>query len=141
MSTDSLMTKFYELRFTAEEQDVVYASSDFVNVPTEDQYDKSTVYFSSIIPASDRDHISTILHIREVHDPGIYLGVPLAVGINKTAALGFVRDKVNSRISSWNKILLSFGGREIFIKAIAQSFPQYVMSCYLLPQNLIDDMS
>ncbi|KAK8477912.1 hypothetical protein V6N11_019521 [Hibiscus sabdariffa] len=56
-------------------------------------YDKSTVYFSPSIPASDRDHISTILHIREVHDLGIYLGVPLAVGINKTAALGFVRDK------------------------------------------------
>ncbi|KAK8542488.1 hypothetical protein V6N12_015084 [Hibiscus sabdariffa] len=73
-------------------------------------YDKSTVYFSPSIPASDRDHISTILHIREVHDLGIYLGVPLAVGINKTAALGFVRDK-------------------------------YVMSCYILPQNLVDDMS
>ncbi|KAL4347013.1 hypothetical protein GQ457_17G011280 [Hibiscus cannabinus] len=86
-------------------------------------YDKSTVYFSPNIPASDRDHISTILHIREVHDPGIYLRVPLAVGINKNAAFGFVRDKVNSRISSWKKILLSFGGREIFIKAVAQSLP------------------
>ncbi|KAK8492290.1 hypothetical protein V6N11_066657 [Hibiscus sabdariffa] len=36
MSTDSLMIKFDELRFTVEEQDVVYAFSDSVNVPIED---------------------------------------------------------------------------------------------------------
>ncbi|KAL4379760.1 hypothetical protein GQ457_02G025090 [Hibiscus cannabinus] len=37
---------------------------------------------------------------------------------NKTVVLGYVRDNVNARIASWNKHLLSFGGCEIFIKAV-----------------------
>ncbi|XP_039051996.1 uncharacterized mitochondrial protein AtMg00310-like [Hibiscus syriacus] len=38
----------------------------------------------------------------------------------------------------WSQHLLSFGGREVIIKAVGQSTPAYLMGCYLLPQNFDD---
>ncbi|KAL4334433.1 hypothetical protein GQ457_07G006210 [Hibiscus cannabinus] len=78
---------------------------------------------------------------KEVDGPGIYLGVPLLIGKNKYAAFGRYRDKVDTRVSKWSNLLLSFSGREVLIKSIAQALPQYVMSCYLLPCSLVEEMS
>ncbi|KAL4363000.1 hypothetical protein GQ457_04G024640 [Hibiscus cannabinus] len=80
-------------------------------------YDKSDIFFCPKICQQARDVVSVILGVHEVTDPGVYLGVPLSIGQNKTIALGFICDNVNSSIASWNKQLLSFGGREISIKA------------------------
>ncbi|KAL4318836.1 hypothetical protein GQ457_18G009110 [Hibiscus cannabinus] len=77
----------------------------------------------------------------EVSDPGIYLGVPLLIGKNKYAAFGRYRDKMDTRVSKWSNLLLSFSGREVLIKSIAQAMPQYIMSCYLLPCSLVEEMS
>ncbi|KAL4361474.1 hypothetical protein GQ457_04G022600 [Hibiscus cannabinus] len=65
-------------------------------------------------------------------------GVPLRVGKNKIKIFGFINDKVDDRVSGWTKRLLSFGGREIFLKSVAQALPQYSMSCYLLPRTITD---
>ncbi|KAL4352786.1 hypothetical protein GQ457_06G015250 [Hibiscus cannabinus] len=101
-------------------------------------FGKSTVFYSPSTPSADRHRISAILGIAEVFDPGIYLGVPLRVGKNKTNRFGFLNEKVDDRISGWTKRLLSFGGREIFLKSVAQALPLYIMSCYLLPRSITD---
>ncbi|KAL4339651.1 hypothetical protein GQ457_08G033250 [Hibiscus cannabinus] len=82
-------------------------------------FGKSTVFFSPSTPSADRHRISDILGIVEVFDPGIYLGVPLRVEKNKTNVFGFLNEKVDDRVSGWTKRLLSFGGREIFLKSVA----------------------
>ncbi|KAK8600730.1 hypothetical protein V6N12_050581 [Hibiscus sabdariffa] len=46
--------------------------------------EKAPSFDSPNVSASNQTQISDILHFREIHDPGVYLGVPLAVGINKT---------------------------------------------------------
>ncbi|KAL4323307.1 hypothetical protein GQ457_11G024900 [Hibiscus cannabinus] len=101
-------------------------------------FDKSTIFFSPNTPTAHRRQISSVLGVSEVFDPGIYLGVPLKIGKNKTDAFGFVNETVDKRIDGWTKRLLSFGGMEIFLKSVAQALPQYIMSCYLLPRTVTD---
>ncbi|KAL4297682.1 hypothetical protein GQ457_12G013450 [Hibiscus cannabinus] len=101
-------------------------------------FGKSTVFYSPSTPSADRHRLSAILGITEVFDPGIYLGVALRVGKNKTNIFGFLNEKVDDRVSGWTKRLLSFGGREIFLKSVAQALPVYIMSCYLLPRSITD---
>ncbi|KAE8722230.1 hypothetical protein F3Y22_tig00014304pilonHSYRG00093 [Hibiscus syriacus] len=51
---------------------------------------------------------------------------------------GFLRDKVAKRIQGWSHNLLSYGGREVFLKFVVQALPTYVMSCYLLPDVVVE---
>ncbi|KAL4282528.1 hypothetical protein GQ457_16G017950 [Hibiscus cannabinus] len=104
-------------------------------------FSKSTAYFSPRTPSAHRIAVHETLGVQEVDDPGICLGVPLLIGKNKFAAFGRYRDKVHTRVSKWSNLLLSFSGREVLIKSVAQALPQYVMSCYLLPCTLVEDMS
>ncbi|GMI77374.1 hypothetical protein HRI_001406700 [Hibiscus trionum] len=114
-----------------------YASSSGQTV----NFDKSTAYCSQRCSSDFLRSMRSTLGVRLVDDLGIYLGVPLLIKRNRTASLGFVRDKVQSRMSKWDSSFLSYSGREILIKSVAQAMPQYVMSCYLLPQNIIDDIT
>ncbi|KAL4273302.1 hypothetical protein GQ457_13G015880 [Hibiscus cannabinus] len=104
-------------------------------------FSKSTAYFSPRTPSEHRLAVHEALGVQEVSDPGIYLGVPLLIGKNKYAAFGRYRDKVDTRVSKLSNLLLSFSGREVLIKSIAQALPQYVMYCYLLPCSLVEGMS
>ncbi|KAL4296377.1 hypothetical protein GQ457_12G000140 [Hibiscus cannabinus] len=104
-------------------------------------FSKSTAYFSPRTPTAHRTAVHAALGVQEVDDPGIYLGVPLLIGKNKYAAFGRYRDRVDTRVSKWSNLLLSFSGREVLIKSIAQALPQYVMSCYLLPCSSVEEMS
>ncbi|KAL4302640.1 hypothetical protein GQ457_10G009930 [Hibiscus cannabinus] len=104
-------------------------------------FSKSTTYFSPRTPSAHRIAVHETLGVQEVDDPGIYLGVPLVIGKNKYAAFGRYRDKVDTRVSKWSNLLLSFSGREVLIKSVAQALPQYVMSFYLLPCSLVEEMS
>ncbi|KAL4318371.1 hypothetical protein GQ457_18G011690 [Hibiscus cannabinus] len=101
-------------------------------------FGKSTVFYNPNTPLPHRRRLSSILGITEVFDPGIYLEVPLRVGKNKTNTFDFINEKVDDRVLGWTKRLLFFGGREIFLKFVAQALPLYIMSCYLLPRTMTD---
>ena len=47
---------------------------------------------------------------------------------------------MGQKLVGWKGKLLSMGGKEILIKAIAQAFPAYTMSCFQLPQSLCEDL-
>ncbi|KAL4298005.1 hypothetical protein GQ457_12G013580 [Hibiscus cannabinus] len=101
-------------------------------------FGKSTVFYSPSTSSADRHRISAILGIAKVFYLSIYLGVPLRVGKKKTTIFVFLNEKVDDRVSGWTKRLLSFGGREIFLKSVAQALPLYIMSCCLLPRTITD---
>ena len=43
-------------------------------------------------------------------------------------------------MSGWKEKILSIGGREILIKAVARAISTYTMSCFQLPKGLCDEI-
>ncbi|XP_017621076.1 uncharacterized mitochondrial protein AtMg00310-like [Gossypium arboreum] len=46
---------------------------------------------------------------------------------------------MTNRINSWSKRLLSYGGKEIFIKSILQAIPSYAFSVFYTPNSVLED--
>ncbi|KAA3469823.1 caffeic acid 3-O-methyltransferase-like [Gossypium australe] len=42
-------------------------------------------------------------------------------------------------MNSWSKRWLSYGGKEVFLKAILQSIPTYAFSILLVPKGIIEE--
>ncbi|KAL6343172.1 hypothetical protein AAG906_020970 [Vitis piasezkii] len=62
------------------------------------------------------------------------------IDIAIAAAFEFVRRKVWNIIQNWNGRRLSRVGKEICLKAVAQSIPTYVVQLLLLPKDLCRDI-
>ena len=62
-----------------------------------------------------------------------YLGLPTLIGKSKKQVFAEIKEKVGKKLSRWKEKMLSMGGKEILIKAVAQAVPTYTMAifCYL----------
>ncbi|XP_073152303.1 uncharacterized mitochondrial protein AtMg00310-like [Henckelia pumila] len=52
----------------------------------------------------------------------------------------FVKEKACNRLNGWRHKLLSRAGKEVLLKAVIQVLPTYVMSVFLLPLLLCDNL-
>ncbi|XP_028125122.1 uncharacterized protein LOC114322024 [Camellia sinensis] len=105
--------------------------------------DKSTIFFSANVDAGRKEALRQILNVGSMVESGKYLGLPYLLGRSKKEVFTFIKDRVWKRISSWKEKFLSVTGREVMIKAVIQSIPTYVMSCFQLPTTFcakIDSM-
>jgi len=59
-----------------------------------------------------------------------YLGLPVHVGKSKTSTFAYLTDLIWKRMQGWNEKLLSWAGKEILIKAVAQAIPTFAMGCF-----------
>jgi len=101
---------------------------------------KSNVVFAKGIPPSRRAALLLVLDIREVLAHEKYLGLPSYVGRSRKKSLLFIKDKINKRLSSWMDRLISWAGREVLIKAVAQAILTYAMGVFKLPTNFCNAM-
>uniref|UniRef100_A0A803NUC3 Reverse transcriptase domain-containing protein n=1 Tax=Cannabis sativa TaxID=3483 RepID=A0A803NUC3_CANSA len=101
---------------------------------------KSSIFFSRNTDVYTRDVICGDMGIHEADDHGTYLGLPNIIGLKKSAILGFLKEKVQKRIQSWDGKLLSKAGKEILLKTIVQALPTYAMSVFLLPIETSKEM-
>jgi hypothetical protein len=69
-----------------------------------------------------------------------YLGQPTFIGRSKNQAFSFIQDKVWKKLKGWKERNLSFAGRGTLIKAVAQAIPTYLMSSFLLPKGLCNQL-
>jgi hypothetical protein len=70
-----------------------------------------------------------------------YLGLMVSVGKSRKNTFEYIKKKIWSRIQGWQEKLLSKAGKEILIKAVAQSIPTYAMSCFDLTKGLCEELN
>lgn len=103
-------------------------------------FEKSSIVFSANTKLEDRASFCQELGVTQVQDFGKYLGMPTHVGRNKAAVLNKLKDSVWASINSWSAQLLSQAGKEVLIKAVAQSNPVFYIPCFKIPAAIIDDL-
>ena len=102
--------------------------------------EKSSIYFSSNTSLQHRDVIKALLGVNEVDRFESYLGLPTLVGWKKYHTFSFIKDRVWKKLQGWKGKMLSRAGKEILIKAVAQSIPTYTMSVFQLPAKLCEEL-
>uniref|UniRef100_A0A803NG08 RNase H type-1 domain-containing protein n=1 Tax=Cannabis sativa TaxID=3483 RepID=A0A803NG08_CANSA len=101
---------------------------------------KSSIFFSKNTDDRVKHNICTILGMSEANEQSTYLGLPNTMGRNKNAILGFLKEKMQRRIEGWDSKLLSRAGKEVLIKTVAQSLPNYAISVFLLNKGMCEEM-
>ncbi|CAJ2657203.1 unnamed protein product [Trifolium pratense] len=110
------------------------ASGQLVNLT------KSEMVFSKGVPNTIKDDISKILPIQILDHFSKYLGMPTFIGRSKNQVFNFLQEKIWKKLKGWKERNLSFAGRGILIKAVAQAIPNYIMSSFLIPKEVCAQM-
>jgi hypothetical protein len=110
------------------------ASGQLVN------YSKSEIIFSKRVPQDMKQAIQQILPMTTVNHLSKYLGQPTIIGRSKNQVFNFIQDKVWKKLKGWKENNLSYAGRGTLIKVVAQAIPTYLMSIFLIPKNLCNQM-
>ncbi|KAK9924951.1 hypothetical protein M0R45_033292 [Rubus argutus] len=95
--------------------------------------DKSSISFSHNVHLDQQEALALILNVNRVDKHDKYLGLPMEISYSKVEAFGFLKEKIQKKLNGWREKYLSAAGKEVLIKAVIQSFPTYVMSCFELP--------
>lgn len=110
------------------------ASGQRVNV------EKSSIFFSMNVLAEHKRELCQSLQMAEANECSTYLGLPNILDRNKSVILGYLKEKINKRVRSWDGKVISKSGKEILIKSVAQALPTFAMSVFLLPVQVIHDI-
>ncbi|CAN1250765.1 Putative ribonuclease H protein At1g65750 [Linum perenne] len=103
--------------------------------------DKSSIKFSKHTPNALKEIIKGYLGFQRVSPFGKYLGVPSEWGGSKKEVFRYLIERMENLGQSWKSLSLSHGGKETLLKAVYQSIPTYIMSCFLLPKDMTNKMN
>lgn len=98
--------------------------------------DKSSLLFSTSTPLDLRWRIANLLNISKVDNSDKFLCLPGDILRSKQQTFSYIKDQISNKTMGWKEKLLSKGGRETLIKAMATTISIYVMSCFRLPNSL-----
>ncbi|CAL2232092.1 unnamed protein product [Prunus armeniaca] len=102
--------------------------------------EKSSVSFSNNMHCTDQDNLAAILGVRRVDQHDVYLGLPTHVGRSRRQCFNSLKERIWKKVQGWKAKLLSFAGKEILLKVVAQAVPIYMMNCFLIPKCLCDEI-
>lgn len=110
------------------------ASGQLVN------FHKSCIHFSCNTSSLIASAISQILQVSIQEEPSVYLDLPDLVSKNRYEIFRYIKERVWNKLQSWKGKILSGSSKEILIKSVIQSIPSYIMSVFLLPKRLCDEL-
>ncbi|XP_042952327.1 uncharacterized protein LOC122289400 [Carya illinoinensis] len=101
---------------------------------------KTGIVFSTNVKPDTRQDILDLWEVQHSQQFEKYLGLPPLVGRAKYRAFSDIKHKVWKKLQGWKEKMLSVGGKEILIKAVALSIPTYAMNCFKLPSSLCAEL-
>jgi hypothetical protein len=102
--------------------------------------DKSTIFFGNGCKEEVKNEVKQKLGVFNESLQESYLGMPTEVGRSPTLTFRYLYDKMWKRINGVSDRPMSRAGTEIFLKAVIQAIPTFVMSCFQLPVATCDQM-
>jgi hypothetical protein len=97
---------------------------------------KSSIFFSPNTNALIKSEICVVLHIDTEALSDKYLGLPVIVVADRSDCFLHFVERIIQRINGWKEKLLSIGGKEILLKAVAQAIPVFAMSVFMIPKGV-----
>ncbi|XP_023882264.2 uncharacterized protein LOC111994610 [Quercus suber] len=104
-------------------------------------FEKSSMFFSKNTTRRQRGLIENMLGVKEVEKFETYLGLPTLLGRSKCQAFSFLKDRVWKKLQGWKGKMLSRAGKEVLIKAVAQSIPTHTMGVFLIPAKFCHELN
>ena len=102
--------------------------------------DKTTLFFSKNTNAQMQQAIKSSLNVPAIQHYEKYLGLSSFVGREKKACFIQIKERIWAKMQGWKEKLLSQAGKEVMMKAMAQSIPTYSMSVFKLLVSLCKDI-
>jgi hypothetical protein len=92
------------------------------------------------VPVIEGNIICNKIGVKAVTSHTRYLGLPVIFGRSKKEVFSFVQDRIWKKLKGWKEKCLSRAGKETLIKAVAQAIPNYIMSCYKIPEGCCNNI-
>ncbi|XP_074342236.1 uncharacterized protein LOC141679713 [Apium graveolens] len=70
---------------------------------------KSSIFFSTNVIRYNKEEVCSLLQMSEASEHSTYLGLPNLLGRNKSTLLGYLKERVNARIRTWDGIRWRIG--------------------------------
>ena len=100
--------------------------------------DKSSIFFSQNTSQATQDEVLHLLSPMQDTRHTKYLSLPSLIGKSKTQIFAEIKERVGKKLLGWKEKIISIGGKEILIKAVAKAIPTYFMS--QLPKGLCEEL-
>ena len=101
---------------------------------------KCSILFGTCCGDNDKQEVVHTLQVQTVGFDDKYLGLPTPSGRMSKGKFQNLQEQLTKRILQWGEAA-SQGGKEILIKAVAQSLPTYIMGVFRLPRSVCDDLT
>ncbi|KAL9230819.1 hypothetical protein vseg_006119 [Gypsophila vaccaria] len=102
--------------------------------------EKTRAYFTHCVTQDRKEILANVLGVQVVASQDKYLGLPTTVGISKKSITNILLEKMWKKQQGWKGMTLSKAGREVLIKAVAQSIPTYAMSVFKILASFCDEL-
>lgn len=102
---------------------------------------KSSIMFGVSVPGDRQAAVSSRLDTPTIVLEEKYLGLPTPEGRMNKDKFKSTKERLAKRFKDWMEKYMSSGGKEIFIKSVAQAIPTYVMGVFKLLATLCEELN